>query len=223
MRSNSSLLSHLIGSNPQVSGYYEMHLGYESWKSLYRQKVRYIQQNPNKPLKPIFFDKVLHDGHVISEPILNHGAVKLLFSIREPFESVVSTVKLYKKGNPTHAYATYEGAIDYYIERVNSIASMYLKVKDKKRTLCFRASAVRDNPEDTLSKVSSFMELKQPLSDSYSIMDKTGAKQAGDSSENMLSGKVQKNIPLDEDVIAQIPRQQELIAAFENTCRVLGI
>jgi hypothetical protein len=223
MRSNSSLLSHLIGSNPQVSGYYEMHIGYYSWKSLYRQKLKYIEQNPNKPLKSIFFDKVLHDSHEVSESILNNDAVKLIFTVREPFETVVSTIKLYERVEPGHRFSTIDGAIDYYIERTNSIANMYSKVKDKNQALCFRASAVRDETDKTLASVSSFMDLKQPLSASYSIMDKTGAKLVGDSSENMLSGKVQKNVPLDEKVIAEIPRQRELLEAFENTCRVLGI
>jgi len=34
------LLSHIFGSNPEVEGYYELHMGYYSWKSLLRQKLR---------------------------------------------------------------------------------------------------------------------------------------------------------------------------------------
>jgi hypothetical protein len=223
MRSNSSLVSHLIGSNPQVSGYYEMHIGYYSWKSLYRQKLKYMEQNPNKPFQSIFFDKVLHDDHHVSEAIVNHPSVKLLFSIREPFETVVSTVKLYKKNKPEHEYATYEGAIDYYIQRANSLSEIYQSLSDKSRAMCFRASAVRDNPTDTLAQISEFMKLKQPLSESYTIMDKTGARLVGDNSKNIFSGKVLKNVPLEPDVIAQIPRQQELLDAYQNACQALGL
>ncbi len=39
MRANTSLFGHLMGSHPEVEGYYEMHIGYHSWRSLWRQKL----------------------------------------------------------------------------------------------------------------------------------------------------------------------------------------
>jgi len=48
MRANTSLFGHILGSSPEINGYYEMHISYYSWKSLIRQKLIYLENHQFK-------------------------------------------------------------------------------------------------------------------------------------------------------------------------------
>ena len=45
MRANTSLMGHILGASPEIEGYYELHIGYHSWRSLLRQKLVYFDQH----------------------------------------------------------------------------------------------------------------------------------------------------------------------------------
>jgi hypothetical protein len=60
MRSYTSLYGHIMGFNPAICGYYKMHIGYYSWKSLIRQKLLYFESEATKPGFSCMFDEVLH-------------------------------------------------------------------------------------------------------------------------------------------------------------------
>ena len=100
MRANTSLFGHLIGSHPEVEGYYEMHIDYYSWKSLWRQKLRHFSGHRAKPGARFMFDKVLHEGHHVAPEILRRETSRTIFMLREPGQSVKSLVALYRKRNP---------------------------------------------------------------------------------------------------------------------------
>ncbi len=223
MRSNSSVLSHLIGSNPEVSGYYEMHMGYYSWKSLYRQKLKFMQSNPDKALTPVFYDKVLHNEHKVKSSVVDRDNVRAIFMVRDPLETVSSLVKLYQKVEPNHECASYQGAQEYYLERLAEIKKLYLSLDNKDHVLCLEANQVRNETEATLAKVSKFIGLKQPLSSNYEIFDKTGSEKFGDSSTNIYSGKVIKSKALTAEQIDAIPNKGELTESYNDLCATLGV
>ena len=60
MRANTSLFGHVLGDHKEINGYYEMHIGYYSWKSLIRQKLLFSENHKIKDGSTYFFDKVLH-------------------------------------------------------------------------------------------------------------------------------------------------------------------
>ncbi len=79
MRAYTSLFGHIMGSNPAICGYYEMHIGYYSWKSLIRQKLLYFENEEAKPGFSCMFDKVLHNEHSVALKILNGRRIKTIF------------------------------------------------------------------------------------------------------------------------------------------------
>ncbi|CAA0362903.1 conserved hypothetical protein [Alteromonas infernus] len=199
MRANTSLMGHLLGSHKQINGYYEMHIGYYSLKSLMRQKILYSQEHSIKKNSIYMFDKVLHNEHYISERIQKHPKSHFLISIRAPEFTIPSVVSLYQKINPGHEFTNPEFAAAYYCERLNLLADI-ASVK-KFNYLYFDADAIKSKPALTLQKISQFLELETPLSTKYEKMHNTGKEKAGDSSSSLLAGEIIQS----ELIPAQVP------------------
>ena len=56
MRAFTSLLGHILGSNPEINGYYEMHLSYEDASALESQLAEYTKHDPLKRNSGYLFD-----------------------------------------------------------------------------------------------------------------------------------------------------------------------
>lgn len=188
MRANTSLMGHLLGSHEQINGYYEMHIGYYSLKSLVRQKILYSQEHRIKKNSGYMFDKVLHNEHHISERIQKHPKSHILISIRAPEFTIPSIVSLYQKINPGHEFTSPEFAAAYYCKRLDLLADI-ASVKNF-NFLYFDADAIKSKPTLTLQKISRFLDLKTPLCTKYEKMHNTGKEKAGDSSSSLLKGEI---------------------------------
>lgn len=200
MRANTSLLGHVLGSNPEINGYYELHIGYYSWKSFIRQKLTYCCEHIIKKNSRYVFDKVLHNDHFINTELFHPRHSKIIIMLREPSSTINSIINLYKKNDSHHEYATIEGAVAYYSLRLEQLCQ--LSGQFHGRYLYMDAEAITQATDSTLSKLTSWLELKSPLTKRYQIQKKTGKKKAGDSSDKMMSGIIQKK---------QAPKKQEKI------------
>lgn len=210
MRANTSLFGHLLGSADEVSGYYEMHIGYYSWKSLIRQKLLYHSIHPSEPVTKYYFDKVLHSEHHISEEIINHKNFKYIFMLREPEMTIKSICKLYQKVDPNHEFVTVSGAAKYYIDRVNDIRSMFDAINNKNNCCYLDAECLITKTEESLVFLTEQMEFNKKLSSEYKQFELTGKKKFGDSSSNINSGRIvssnedkYKDIIIGEDLLEQ--------------------
>ncbi|HEX7971345.1 MAG TPA: hypothetical protein VF501_03895 [Thiobacillus sp.] len=65
MRAYTSLAGHILGSHPQINGYYEMHLSYEDAAALDRQLETYKQGEVLKENSRYLFDKLLHNDYLL--------------------------------------------------------------------------------------------------------------------------------------------------------------
>ncbi|MGF1685690.1 hypothetical protein L4C36_03235 [Photobacterium japonica] len=209
MRANTSVVSHLIGSHDDISGYYEMHIGYYSWKSLINQKFIFHEQNVSEPLTPIYFDKLLHNDHGVNPALLGHQNVKCLFSIREPIATINSIVKLYRSKHPEHPFTEQHNAAVYYCERIQGIIDFAMAFEGDNAYLYYDAEALISDTETVLGEIQRYIGLDSPFETTYKQFAQTGKKTAGDSSENILSGKVlQKKgdstaLDIDEELLLQ--------------------
>ena len=131
MRANTSLFGHVLGNNPEINGYYEMHIGYYSWKSLIRQKLKFLENHKFKKESKYIFDKVLHNEHEVNcEMLIQHNA-KIIISLRSPEETIPSIIKLYnEKVDPSHEFATFNGAASYYKTRLDTLNEYAVKLKN---------------------------------------------------------------------------------------------
>ena len=206
MRANTSLLGHVLGSHPEINGYYELHIGYYSWKSFIRQKLTYCREHTIKKNSRYIFDKVLHNDHFVNTALFQAQHSKIIIMLREPCATINSIINLYKKNDPYHKFATIEGAVSYYSFRLEQLCQ--LSEQFRGRYLYMDAEAITQTTDSTLLKLTSWLGLKYPLTKEYQIFQKTGKKKAGDSSNKMMSGIIQKK---------QAPKNQEEIPQDLNS------
>lgn len=188
MRANTSLFGHLLGSHPQVEGYYEMHIGYYSWKSLWRQKLLHFAGHAAKPGARWMFDKVLHDGHAVAPGILLRPSSRSILMLRTPAQSIKSLVVLYRQTSPQLPEAQPEGAARYYIDRLQTLADLGGQLAGR----CFYldAEALISDTAGTLQALGGWLGLDGPIPTEYQTFSKTGRGNAGDTSSRLRSGKV---------------------------------
>jgi len=88
MRSGSSLLTHILVSNPEIIGYGETHINYSSEANLNElvkkvySKVKNYKMDENYVL-----DKVLHNNKFEDYHFLTSDHIKTIFLLREPKEN----------------------------------------------------------------------------------------------------------------------------------------
>lgn len=189
MRANTSLIGHILGSNSEINGYYEQHIGYYSWKSFIRQKLLYCKQHDLKDKSKYMFDKVLHNEHFVSPILLNNSRAKVLISIRKPETTIPSIIKLYQKVDPSHVFSTLQGAADYYIARLQYLVTIS---KQLNNYFYYDAEQLRDNTAECLASITNYLKLTTPLSPEFKTQKLTGVGNAGDHSGNLNAAKVKE-------------------------------
>jgi len=188
MRAFTSLFGHILGSNPAICGYYEMHMGYHSWKSLLRQKLVYFKEEKTKPGYRYQFDKILHNEHEVSASLLEHARVDLIFSLRHPEKTLPSIVKLYASVDPEHEFNSMEYATRYYIQRLEGLQQ--LAQNSPRGFFYFDAETLRQSPNTCLGALSQWLELETSLSTQYDIQQRSAQPRYGDTSEALKSGQI---------------------------------
>jgi len=186
MRANTSLLGHVLGSNKEIDGYYELHIGYNNKRSFLRQKLRYYQSHSKKCGSKYIFDKVLHNHHVVNCGLISH--CKNIIMVRNPEATISSLMKLYSGRSEKSELATLEGAQKYYLERLTTLNQYASSLKGNFYFLL--AEDLIHDSEAVLCGLSEWLNLSEGLRGEYSLQPKTGAKGAGDSSKNMSEGRI---------------------------------
>ncbi len=222
MRGNTSLLSHILGSHPDINGYFEMHIGYYSWKSLIRQKLLYSSDHSIKKSSNIFFDKVLHNDHAVSKEILQQPQAKFIIMVREPEATIKSIVNLYRKNEPEHDFCHIEFAAEYYDQRLREIGQIASQLEN--RFYFLESNQLIDNSDKTLADLTAWIGLNSPLTPDYKQFKNTGKARFGDTSDSLLTGKIQKktnqysDIQISDTVLNPLNEQyQQLIKHLNHS------
>ncbi|KOR29966.1 hypothetical protein TI03_00850 [Achromatium sp. WMS1] len=188
MRAYTSLLGHILGSHPQINGYYEMHMSYLTTQDLSRQQHLYSKEDILKPNSQYLFDKLLHNDYLLELDQLNPQNTVILIALRKPKPTITSIMELFNNKNTQHPYATAELATQYYIERLIKLSTF--SQQNKQRYFYFDTELISQDTEDFLATVSQWLQLKTTLTEEYQIFNKTGIAGAGDSSIEIKSGKI---------------------------------
>lgn len=189
MRANTSLIGHILGSHPEVEGYYEMHIGYHSWKSFLRQKLLYSHDHKLKSSARYIFDKVLHNEHRVSTELLNDKKCKVLVALRRPESTIPSILKLYQRVDPDHEFSSLFGACTYYEERLLMLKRLVSELDD----YCYYDSEdLRGDTESCLALITDYLELSSILNNNFETKKFTGVGSKGDLSGNLSAGKVKR-------------------------------
>lgn len=186
MRALSSLAGHILGSHPQINGYYEMHLGYDDAAALDRQLDAFRASDAFKPNSRYLFDKLLHNDYVLKPERLGTADIKILVALAEPEHTIKSIVHLFRQKPDPDLYASPVEAANYYIARVNALAEFCQTAP--RRYFYFDAELWQRAPAQLLPRLTGWLELDSPLSERYEVFSQTGKAGKGDSSSRIQSG-----------------------------------
>lgn len=188
MRAYTSLLGHVLGSHPEINGYYEMHINYLTAQDLLRQEQQYALYDNLKPGSRFLFDKLLHNDYALELEQLNMQDAAILMALREPNATIKSIVNLFTKKDTPHLYASAFAATQYYIERLNKLSEFCHQ--NAQRYFYFDAALIYYDTANFLAILSHWLQLNTVLKESYHTFAKTGVAGAGDSSPEISSGKI---------------------------------
>lgn len=198
MRSRSSLLSHILGSHSDITGYVELQRSYEDWIDILNLRRKLYQMHDKQLNTKYLFDKILHNSHLLDDSVLGRDNFKIIVLLRKPEESIKSIISL---GYLTDYddYKKHEFAANYYCERVDYLSSLNETIKRK----CFYIESDRiiNDSENLLNGMSDWLELESKLDSKYDTFKLTGKPVFGDPSENIKEGKIKKITDSNSDIL----------------------
>ena len=204
MRSYSSVLSHVLGSHPQIDGYCETHLRYRFSFDLLRLKWR-VRKLTGEPLRGRYvLDKILHN-YPVATPIVENPRTRAVFLLRQPVEVVRSIVHMGRYLDANERNANVVNATRYYVERLSQLARL-ARVFGR-RAAFLESESLMTRTDGALAFLSDFLELDTPLERRYRSFSKTGKPGYGDPSDMIHSGEIENRTR--ERPIYSIPAELE--------------
>lgn len=194
MRSNSTLLAHILGSNDEISGHVEMHQSYTSKLDLLKLNYKIFRSEEVSHCR-YRLDKVLHESWSISDTILSSSdKVRIIFLLREPEQTIKSIVSMWerRKSNSEARSNLIERAFKHYSYRAESLSSYSIKANCD--SIFLPSEQLLSEPDLVLPSLSKWLGLEHKLSQSYNIFSNTGAPGCGDPSPAIKSGSIIKSI-----------------------------
>lgn len=193
MRSGSSLLTHILCSNPEIIGYGETQIKYHSEQDiqtlLHKVYNRNVQELTRfKTLKAFemshtyLLDKVLH-GNIRDLQILKKIPTKSIVLIREPDRTLHSILDI-------RSHWTEEKALDYYEHQLQHLIDCTKFVSDPS---CFLLVTYQQLIEDTprvLNIFQAFLETEEKFSEHYRVNKTTGQAGIGDPVGHIKAGTI---------------------------------
>lgn len=195
MRSGSSLLTHLLISNPAIIGYGETHIQYSSeadfkrliyqayWQS---QEFRKFDDLQNLKMNHQYIlDKVLHGNKFLKEDFLTSENLYVIFLVREPKRTMVSMLD-------QKPHWSEEDAVTYYNGRLLELERYSKIINSKERTLLLTHDQIINQSELVFQGLQNFLGTEAGFSEEYKILKTTGMRSVGDFKENIKSGRIVK-------------------------------
>ena len=210
MRSGSSLLSHILISNPEIIGFGETHIQYSSeldfkrlmmkvyWQGQEFRKIPRHLENLSMNHQYIL-DKILHNNKFLSDIFLASERVYTIFLLREPTKTLPSLLDL-------KPHWSQQNALEYYIQRLLALENYAQLINDKKRTLFITYNQMLQETFSVLTYFQKFLGTKEGFSEEYQILKTTGKRNVGDHKGNIKAGRIVRNqrelkIPVDRQLI----------------------
>lgn len=185
MRSYSSLLSHILGSHRDISGYAEMHVSYKSTIDFLRLRSRVFRSLDCAEFGGSFvLDKVLHNEYEVDVDVIERKSVFPIFLIRTPEPAIASIIEM---GGP---YSDHLFASDYYSGRLRELTRIAREMSSP--GLMIRSEHLIEATTRVLEGLEHFLGLGEPLTDSYRIFSQTGRRGRGDTSNAIFGGRIMR-------------------------------
>lgn len=188
MRSYSTLLSHILGSHSEISGYTELHQSYLQPNDFQAMKHKITFAYEKKISTPFLLDKVLHNQYKVAPNFLQAPQLKVLFLIRQPDVTIKSIIQMSHDIERMKQFRNPNAVLHYYENRLLQLT--HYAENTLKSMLFIEGENLLQQSNTTLENIRSFLGLSTPLSSEYSTYKLTGKLFYGDSSPEISSGKI---------------------------------
>jgi Sulfotransferase domain len=187
MRSGSTLLLHLLMSNPEVSALGERNAIYASRTDFSRLAIatRVAHGVPLRRLRYVV-DQINHNHLTPNARLLRHSRVRGLFLLRQPQATVVSILELYRAFYPERNSVA--GAVDYYVERLRCLMKLADALRSTSCAAFLSYETLTESPQETLEALRSFLQLGQGFSQTYKTYSFT--RKRGDPGPRIAAGRI---------------------------------
>lgn len=183
MRSRSTLLSHILGSHKDICGYRELHLSYLNPLSKLKMRVA-LSEEESYLNSHILLDKLLHNKLNIKADAFGSNLAMIIL-LREPISSLASMFSMHER---LHGNSDYDHLLEYYVRRLDYIDEF---VEDRNHKFLYVDSdSLVKRPKEELNRIATYLNLDTPLLENYKKFSKTGNEGVGDSSKNIMAGKI---------------------------------
>jgi hypothetical protein len=192
MRSGSTLLLHLLMTDPEVSALGERGAVYASRADLARLAIasRIARRSPFRRLRYVA-DQVNHNQLTPNSRLLQDPRVRILFLLRRPERTIASILELYR----THYRQAWSPsqAVDYYIERLGALTELGESLASPICAALIPYETLMDSPQETLEALRLFLGLGQGFTQTYITYSFTGKH--GDPGPNIAAGRIIHKAP----------------------------
>jgi len=211
MRGNTSLLSHLLGSHPEISGHSEMGIAYRHPFDLLKLRCKVSLDNPGKPEGRYVLDKILHNDLMIRDLVLARPDLHLIFMLREPAQTLRSILHLGSRQEDGNWKRDPQRVTDYYCARLAQLEAYFraLGVDARRRAFVLHAEELLGAPEEVLGRLTRWLALATPLKAEYRLFESTGQAGLGDPLGRIKAGRIVAHAGGGHDHIALDPALEE--------------
>lgn len=202
MRSGSSLFAHILNSNPEIIGYGETHINYQSEADLKALQFKVYWQLKNLRMQHQYIlDKILHDHKILNTDILRSPNIYVIFLIREPSSTLPSILNIKQHWSE-------EKALNYYCQRLETLVDYAKIIADSERCFLLTYDQLLNDSERIFLALKHFLKTATGFSEEYQVLETTGKRGIGDSSDNIKVGRILKSrnkldIPISPEAIAK--------------------
>ncbi|MHC4946988.1 MAG: hypothetical protein ACYTG1_01815 [Planctomycetota bacterium] len=217
MRSRSTLLTHLLGSHPDISGYVETHLRYRRPRDFLKLRYQVSKAVGGATVSRYVMDKVLHNWYIETD-LIERMHVRPIFLVRDPDEALPSIRRIMRNKPEDEAVRR---SVRHYVKRLRWMKRC---ARDLTRPGIFlRSSDLIDRTEGVFRLLERELELSCPLSEEYEIFDRTGRPRAGDPSATIRTGRIVRDGEAAPDDLAPYPPEllDEARTVHERCVRAL--
>ena len=187
MRSGSTLLLHLLMTNPEVSAVGERGAVYASKADFARLAVttRIVRGLPFRRLRYVV-DQLNHSRLTPNRCLLQDPRVRVLFILRRPEVSIASILELYRTYYPEPWSPA--RAVDYYVERLEALTKLGESLPSPTIGALIPYEVLTESPAESLEALRVFLGLSGGFSQTYNTHSFTGTY--GDPGPKIALGRI---------------------------------
>ena len=185
-RSGSTLLMHILCSNPDIGGYGEYFITYDDQDKLIEAEFDIRRKSRSLIKKQHYIANQINAPRLIPRIDLLENNNRIIILIRNAKSALMSmkALNLSKKSNLSD-----KQLFEVYCESLRFMLRLTRELSPLK-WICVEYESLVDNSHDTLKRVSSFLKLNTPLKTDYKRQNFT--LKAGDRSDNIVRFKIVK-------------------------------